>query len=282
MRKEVYVAGLLDRIPELPTPQILLFDDTRRLLPFRFVIMTRLAGTRLDLCEREMSEQQLFAAWVEVAAHLRRIHDTPMPAFGYLIEDQLIHRSETNRGYMDDMWQAKMLDFRAHNENDALADVIDKKWRSSADLLDGFGSPRLCHNDFYPGNLLALQVNGVWRISGLFDFEHAFAGDPLMDIAKCVHFAKVGDEVRWRGMLKGYGPIARPDWAGDRRTLHLVYRCGVLGLALVPWATAERARRAARRHSPHRRGDLARDRDRSIAFFRVAGLRPVWQGWTAA
>jgi Ser/Thr protein kinase RdoA (MazF antagonist) len=135
-----------------------------------------------------------------------------MSAFGYLIEDQLIHRSETNRGYMDAMWRAKMRDFRAHEENRALADFIDYKWRSRVDLLDGCRTPKLWHNDLGPGSPLALPENGAWRISGLFDFENAFAGDPLMDIAKCVHFAKLGDAVRWKGILEGYGPVAGPNW----------------------------------------------------------------------
>lgn len=219
MGKEVYVAGLLEGAPGVASPRFLIADDSRDLLPFRFAVMTRLEGERLALCEQRMSEAQLAAVWTQAGAQLRRIHDIPMAAFGYLIEDKLTRRSDSNRDYMDGMWREKIAEFRARGGGETLASAMDQRWRARRDLLDSCLAPKLCHNDFHPSNLLTAQEGDAWRISGVFNFENAFAGDPLMDIAKCIHFSRIGsDEMRWRGILDGYGAIDRPDW---RETVEL-------------------------------------------------------------
>jgi aminoglycoside phosphotransferase (APT) family kinase protein len=218
MAKEVYVAGLLERAPGVAAPRFLLADDSCALLPLRFAVMTRLKGRRLALCEEEMSETELASIWSEAGAQLRRIHATTMEAFGYLIADKLSGRSDSNRGYMDAAWHIKIKEFRSRGGDENLAYAMDQRWRALADLLDGCAEPKLCHYDYHPGNLLAVRDGDGWRISGVFDFENAFDGDPLMDIAKCVHFARVGTQVRWQGILDGYGAIDRPSW---RETIEL-------------------------------------------------------------
>jgi aminoglycoside phosphotransferase (APT) family kinase protein len=202
----------------VPSPRFLLADDSRALLPFNFVVMTRLEGERLTICEERMSRAQLAATWTQAGAMLRRIHETPMEAFGYLVAGDLVRRSDTNREYMDGLWREKVAEFRARGGEEALASTMGQKWRARLDLLDSCAAPKLCHNDFHPGNLLAAQDADGWRLSGVFDFENVFAGDPLMDIAKCIHFARVGDETRWQAILDGYGPVARPNW---RETVEL-------------------------------------------------------------
>ena len=44
------------------------------------------------------------------------------------------------------------------------------------ELLPGDFKPVLLHGDVHPGNLLLIQVNGSWRIKGLFDFGDSFCG----------------------------------------------------------------------------------------------------------
>jgi Ser/Thr protein kinase RdoA (MazF antagonist) len=212
MAKEAYVASLLSRAPGVLAPRFLLGDDTRELLPFRYAIMTRLDGERLALCEPQMSEDELASVWREVGAQMRLIHDITMEAYGYIADGRLIARADSNRDYMDGMWRAKLEQFRALGGDRSLAAAMDKKWRGRLDLLDLCRAPKLCHYDIHPGNLMAARDATRWRLSGLFDFEDSFAGDPLLDLAKCVHFARVGTAARWTSLLEGYGPIENPTW----------------------------------------------------------------------
>jgi aminoglycoside phosphotransferase (APT) family kinase protein len=212
MAKEAYVAGLVARAPSVLAPCFLAVDDTRELLPFRYAVMTRLEGERLAFCEPQMSEDELASVWREVGAQMRLIHAIPMEAYGYIADGKLTIRAAGNRDYMDRIWRAKCDQFRALGGDESLAVAMEKRWRERLELLDLCAAPKLCHYDIHPGNLMVARKGAHWRLSGLFDFEDSFAGDPLLDLAKCVHFARVGTAARWRGLLDGYGPIETPAW----------------------------------------------------------------------
>ncbi len=212
MAKEVYVSGLLSRAPNVLAPRFLAADDSVRLLPFRYSVMTRRKGERLALCEERMSESELVAIWREIGAQMRLIHEIPMEAFGYIADGMLVLRADGNRAYMDRRWRRNLAQFRELGGEASLAEAMEAKWSERVDRLELCAAPKLCHYDIHPGNLMAKRAGDTWRLAGVFDFEDAFAGDPLLDLAKCVHFARVGDAARWRGLLAGYGAIDRPDW----------------------------------------------------------------------
>ncbi len=212
MAKEVYVSGLLSRAPNVLAPRFLAADDSGKLLPFRYSVMTRLEGERLALCEERMSESELVAIWREVGAQMGLIHQIPMEAFGYIADGRLTLRADSNRAYMDRRWRRNLAQFRELGGEASLSEAMDAQWSERCELLELCAAPKLCHYDIHPGNLMAKRAGDAWRLAGLFDFEDAFAGDPLLDLAKCVHFARVGAAARWRGLLAGYGAIDRPDW----------------------------------------------------------------------
>jgi aminoglycoside phosphotransferase (APT) family kinase protein len=58
-----------------------------------------------------------------------------------------------------------------------------------------------CHNDLHITNLPVKIMGRDLRLSGILDFDGALAGDPLMDVAKALHY--VGAEAK-AALLKGY------------------------------------------------------------------------------
>jgi aminoglycoside phosphotransferase (APT) family kinase protein len=212
MAKEFYVARLLSRAPGVLAPQFLAADDGCELLPYRYSVMTRLEGERLALCEELMSEAELVSVWREVGAQMRLIHRVAMEAFGYIADGKLALRADNNPAYMGRLWRAKLAQFRELGGDESLAAAMDQIWRERRELLGLCAAPKLCHYDIHPGNLMAMRKRDAWRLAGLIDFEDSYAGDPLLDLAKCVHFAHMGVEARWRGLLEGYGAIDRPSW----------------------------------------------------------------------
>ena len=148
-----------------------------------------------------MSEAELAGVWREVGAQMRLIHQTPMEAFGYIADGKLALRAGDNHAYMDRcareiarriLWRAKLTQFRELGGDESLAAAMDEIWRERRELLDLCAAPKLCHYDIHPGNLMAMREGGAWRLTGLIDFEDSYAGDPLLDLAKCVHFARMG------------------------------------------------------------------------------------------
>ena len=105
--------------------------------------------------------------------------------------------------------------------------------------MDFCRAPRLCHCDIHPGNLLAARDQSGWRLTGLLDFEHSVGGDPLLDLAKCTHFARTGDGARWRGLTEGYGRIKNAVWE-ETIDLYRLYQ------AVVHWVWIAVLRRPQR------------------------------------
>lgn len=48
---------------------------------------------------------------------------------------------------------------------------------------------QLVHADFDPSNILVHNVKGVWKVAAILDWEFAFAGDMLCDVANMLRYA---------------------------------------------------------------------------------------------
>ena len=120
--------------------------------------------------------------------------------------------------------EAALIDDRAMSRAQARA------W--TTDLLR-YRPRQLCftHGDFSMRNLNLREIDGAWKISGLFDFEHCEYGDPAADFAKML----IATE-DWRGdefgsFLDAYADLA-PLPARERVLLHL----GAFALDAADWA----------------------------------------------
>jgi aminoglycoside phosphotransferase (APT) family kinase protein len=64
--------------------------------------------------------------------------------------------------------------------------------------LDGLydGPPRLVHVDYFPGNVMAVETDDGYRVSGVLDFaSHSLFGDPLLDVVGAVLMADMLTDV---------------------------------------------------------------------------------------
>lgn len=57
------------------------------------------------------------------------------------------------------------------------------------DLFPGINEKHLVHADFDPANILVNQVGNVWKVSGVLDWEFAFSGSTLWDVANMLRYA---------------------------------------------------------------------------------------------
>jgi len=225
MQKEILVARLIEGKVGVPTPRILLADDTRTLIDLNFAVMTRLAGANLLLDGPAPSETH--GIFAQMGRALREIHGIAMEAFGYIGADGIVTPFASNRTYMLSQFERKVGGFAQLAGRPALAAQLKDYVDRSLPLLDGCATPRLCHYDFHTGNVLAARHDGALRLTGIVDLENAIAGDPLMDLAKTIAYSVRDDETRRAGLLAGYGPIDRPDW---EETLRLYRFYGAIEL----------------------------------------------------
>ncbi len=104
----------------------------------------------------------------------------------------------------------------------------------------------LVHGDFDPANILVNKVKDVWKVSAILDWEFAFSGSYLWDIASMLRYAHKMPPVfqtSFINALKKSG-IDLPDtWSS---TIHLLNLCSLLDCL----------KRSDFKHHPHRCFDI--------------------------
>jgi hygromycin-B 7''-O-kinase len=206
MQKEVTVASLVQGRLSVPTPRILLADDSKGLLGFNFILMTKLTGSILGRLEPTLTFDRLISAYRQIGLLLREFHRIPMEAFGYIGASGILTAHSTNHAYLSSQFDRKLKEFDDRGGADGIAQQVAAHVSKRAYLLRECSYPVLCHNDLHAGNLLAEITQSNVRLSGVLDFEGALAGDPLMDVAKALYYldARARDAV-----LEGYGDTGR-------------------------------------------------------------------------
>jgi aminoglycoside phosphotransferase (APT) family kinase protein len=209
MKKEAMVAGWIgDRIG-VPVPRWLALDDTRRLLARRYAVMTHLPGAMVRSLIGSFDADEVYR---HMGAALRRAHDIPMDAYGYIGADGIAHPKHSNSEYMTAAMEGALRRFRDAGGDRDLIKKLQIKVDERSDVFALNVSPVLCHCDFHQGNVLAARdERGRMALTGLIDFANAAAGDPLFDLASALFFCTHEDPQSRQPLLSGYGKIEHPD-----------------------------------------------------------------------
>ena len=130
MEKEVYVYSLLERTKHLSIPSIVLWDDSRRVVPQNYLLMTKLEGQLLSEVAPSLSTEQLRNIYREMGMLLARFHAVTFDVFGYLTTG-VIDSHPTNAAYMRFQFEKKLKEFAAfggeRSLGRALAEIVTKK-----------------------------------------------------------------------------------------------------------------------------------------------------------
>jgi aminoglycoside phosphotransferase (APT) family kinase protein len=220
MQKEMTVIGLIRDRLGVPVPKILVADDSKRLLGLNFIVMTRLDGSVLGRLESTLAPAQRGSAYAQIGRLLRDFHRIPMEAFGYIGPKGIWTAHPTNHAYLTHQFQRKLAEFVERGGDAGVAGRIKAHVAERAGLFGACTQAVLCHNDLHAGNLLAAITGENLRLTGVFDFEGALSGDPLMDVAKALYY--LDDESR-RAVLDGYGVMGREHWSETLALYHLYF-----------------------------------------------------------
>jgi aminoglycoside phosphotransferase (APT) family kinase protein len=209
--KEALVAGWLTDWGELPTPRWLTVDETRQLLPLRYALTTWLPGETVRSLK---GAPGILGAYRQMGEWLRRLHGLPMNGYGYVRGEGVIDPRSTNANYMATAFEGAFRCFVEQGGDTTLAHQLERAAHARLPLASHSAGPVFAHDDFQPGNLLAVQDTGAPVLSGLIDFGNARAADPLFDLAKALFCCAHEDPRSSKPLLEGYGPIDHPDADG--------------------------------------------------------------------
>jgi fructosamine-3-kinase len=147
------------------------------------------------------------AAWADVGAMLRRLHDHQGDQYGWPVDFQIGTVAIDNRERRD--WA----DYWAEQRLIATASVLDRPWRErigrlasrAGEIAPPAPRPSLLHGDLWSGNILVSEG----RLAALID-PACYYGDTEVDLAMLTLFDTPGESF-W----EAYGALA-PGWEARR------------------------------------------------------------------
>ncbi|HZO88043.1 MAG TPA: aminoglycoside phosphotransferase family protein [Chthonomonadaceae bacterium] len=161
----------------LPVPEVLVLDESQTLVPYAFLVTTRLPGeTVYDSWSGLDSRTREHLAF-EAGRYQALLHQHTLPAFGGL--SQLAEGGfPTWRAYLEDYTARHVRQARNENLLDTATTArIEQLLVGFQPLLGAVTTGCLLHRDYHFENLL--QQEG--KITGIIDFEWAMSGDPAFD-----------------------------------------------------------------------------------------------------
>lgn len=162
---------------EVPVPEVIALDQSKQLVPYEYLITSKLEGTSVIDSWNSLSAKEQERIAYEAGTYLALIHSYTFERFGKL-------RDLPNGGFT--YWYDYCADYFHRYANQALAmNIIDPSLRDRMQavlekyrpLLDTVRKGYLLHSDYHFENIL--QRKGV--VSGIIDFEWAYAGDADVD-----------------------------------------------------------------------------------------------------
>jgi aminoglycoside phosphotransferase (APT) family kinase protein len=165
------------RAAGIPAPEVVALDVSKTLIPYHYIILSKIDGIPLIDDWASLSESQKVEAGRAAGRYLAMMHNLELEGFGHLENLQTTPFARWF-DFTEDYWKryvvrllaAGIIDTRTH-------DRMRSSFERLRPRLDSFSAGRLVHADYQFENLL--HRDGV--ITGIIDFEWAVSGDPAWD-----------------------------------------------------------------------------------------------------
>lgn len=185
----------------VPHPRYLLIDESLARLPYRFALMTYVAGRT---GRAFTASPDLF---VGIGRLARDLHSISLFRFGSLLEPE----HDTNSSYVRALADHAFGQFLHYGAEPALTHhlrrILDDDF---PEIVLESDKPVFAHDDLHPGNVLAMETETGIAISGLIDFGNARASCAVMDLAKTIFICEHEQPGSGSAILEGYGPLDHP------------------------------------------------------------------------
>lgn len=183
MEKEVFLYGLIAKRIRIPTPEVVFYDDSKKILDKNILFLSKVGGARLSDESVHLSKKKVNRVYFQMGAILRKIHSIRFDRFGY-IGKKILNPHKTNYGYMTFQFNKKIAEFLKFRGKKETADWISGFVAENRGLFKNCKSASLCHNDYHEGNVMIKSTNSSATVEGILDVENMVAGDPILDLAK--------------------------------------------------------------------------------------------------
>lgn len=200
-QREKIIFELLRDNLSIPVPREVILDADHKETPYDVLISKVLPGFNLEQRWPKLKNENRSVLAFKAGVLLKKIHSNIFDYYGEISDSGPLQKHSSWSEFLKSKLAYLLMKAR---EVDVFTDdqerLIKRKFQSHESLLQTIKTSRLVHVDFHFGNLLFQDQD----LTGVFDFEWAFAGDPLYDLV----FWKGSDQY-YQGsessFFKGYG-----------------------------------------------------------------------------
>ena len=135
-------------------------------------------------------EEDASTALHESAHLIARLREISFDHSGFF-NDELIPMSPlSSEGFVDFMQQCLAEEDVLKCLGDSVVQQLSTLISEHRSHVPDFSQHTLVHGDFDPANLLVHPIDGIWRVAALLDWEFAFSGPWICDVATMLRYAK--------------------------------------------------------------------------------------------
>lgn len=181
----------------VPVPQVLHFDDTRRVIPYEYMVMEALPGQEAG----QLPAAAQHAAGVLTGQALCRAHEIEPGGFGYPLPgggwSSPSWLEALRHAYMDDGSMARK------HEVFSPAEIARIEALTLGNRSLEIAAPRLIHGDPSPANSLCIHDGDDVALTSLIDPSVVIGGDPMFDLVAGTSSADDFAAGLWDGYTQG-------------------------------------------------------------------------------
>jgi aminoglycoside phosphotransferase (APT) family kinase protein len=179
----------LARAAGVPVPPVLAVDDIGQ-FGRRYLLLDHLEGVPWRQVRPTLEPRQVAAAHGQIAEAVLSMQSVGFGSFGELDGNG----APGGQNLLEALHARAELRLVGSRERDTFHSLLDR----DAELFRGPQLPTLCHDDLHHGNLLFRDRRGRWELSGLLDWDKAWAGPAESDIARMQFWDDMTGPDFWR------------------------------------------------------------------------------------
>tara|TARA_Y100000310_G_scaffold218438_1_gene219726 strand:+ start:4552 stop:5577 length:1026 start_codon:yes stop_codon:yes gene_type:complete len=250
--KEVLALNLLKEKTNIPIPEVIHMDSSKKIISYKYFIMEKLDGVPLHKNCFKFSFRELKKIFQQLGDYLTQIHSITFNNFGGFVQKKSINIVAMGEIYSEskkvdpgpfNSWKEqfsafveKTLEGIQTKKLRKYSLIIDRHIRDNLYLLDNVDiKPCFIHGDYAMSNVLVTKQG----VSGLVDLEWAYAGCAESEYSRAeTYFFGVTSPLKYKSKLqkefsKSYKIKRLPEYP-KRKTLYEAFTC-LNELNAYPW-----------------------------------------------
>lgn len=215
----------------VPVPEILYASTGEAESIAPHVVMRWMKGVTLRQLKAQRDSRRMAEAARSIGETLARIASFEFPSPGRIgpgltISGPLLEAHDGAASFIESCLDSPHTQCRL---DAPLRGRVREFTRNRSQALAFLGEERrLVHSDFGSPNLLVDEVDGHWAVTGVLDWEFAFSGPPIVDVAHMLRYERRGRPIVEPYFSEGYlagGGSLPEDWRDLARAVDLMALC---------------------------------------------------------